>query len=653
MNMMSLFFRDLRCAAVKPLYSLAVLALAALSAFFGSSDAAMAEDLYVVGGNGGDGGASGPFPYTGGGGGYIGSGPATNITDIVESSDDTTGRSGYGGGVSGGNGTYDSGQYFGGEGGNADSTIINATYDAIHVIGGKNGAQTYTDSNMGGGGAASLTAGEVTTGVFYLQTQSSNNPTVPTLDRLGGGASFTATSLQAGTIDIAKGDYTADIGFTVDTLSMSSASPTTMTVTSSTNAFAHDTNMNISITNLDFDLGDGLIDPNTALLTINASANAFSLADSTVHMLFNTGATIGETYTLIESTNAIELPTAETAIMKIGGTLSDLYSFELVETEEDQVLVANRQGGVVVNPGLEALPQGQLAGAILINDDLSWLEAAKYGDGDDCGWSKGQIWASAGGFDQKVSTGSHLDVKGFGLRLGMTLRNQGPAGTLSLGGFFEYGRANYDGAVRGLFHDKAKSDGKVHNLGGGVFATYEWNNGLHFDASFRAGRMKNRLDSDTIDLEAIRYDLRNTYLGAHAGLGYRLSLAGAMRLDMSARYLWTHQNKVTEKVLAEKVRFDAVDSHRLVAGIRFLPLAGASLSPYAGAAFEYEFDGEAGARGASYRFGNPSLKGATGIGEIGVSYRTKDCKFFVDAAAKGYVGKRKGFGGNLLVGMNF
>ncbi len=78
------------------------------------------------------------------------------------------------------------------------------------------------------------------------------------------------------------------------------------------------------------------------------------------------------------------------------------------------------------------------------------------------------------------------------------------------------------------------------------------------------------------------------------------------------------------------------------------------LSPYIGAAYEYEFDGKATASTAGYAIDAPSLKGSTGVGELGITYKpVADRGFYADLGVQGYVGKREGVTGSLRVGWKF
>jgi len=98
----------------------------------------------------------------------------------------------------------------------------------------------------------------------------------------------------------------------------------------------------------------------------------------------------------------------------------------------------------------------------------------------------------------------------------------------------------------------------------------------------------------------------------------------------------------------------AANSHRLRVGPRFTFDVSEVVSPYVGAAFEYEFSGKARATTNGLAIATPSLRGGTGIGELGLSI-TPCAKrpVTIDFGVQGYVGKREGVPGGLRVGYNF
>lgn len=102
------------------------------------------------------------------------------------------------------------------------------------------------------------------------------------------------------------------------------------------------------------------------------------------------------------------------------------------------------------------------------------------------------------------------------------------------------------------------------------------------------------------------------------------------------------------------MRFEASDSQRWRSGARFSYAVTDQFTPYVGAGYEYEFDGESRATTYSRGIDAPSLKGGTGIGELGVSFRPMaGSGFSLDLGAQGYTGVREGVTGNFLVKYEF
>jgi len=104
----------------------------------------------------------------------------------------------------------------------------------------------------------------------------------------------------------------------------------------------------------------------------------------------------------------------------------------------------------------------------------------------------------------------------------------------------------------------------------------------------------------------------------------------------------------------DPIRFDSVDSHRLRAGGRFNYAVNAYIAPYAGLAYEYEFDGKAAATAYDQSIPAPSLQGGTGIGELGLTVKgNKNMPLSIDLGVQGYVGTREGVTGSLQVRYEF
>lgn len=89
-------------------------------------------------------------------------------------------------------------------------------------------------------------------------------------------------------------------------------------------------------------------------------------------------------------------------------------------------------------------------------------------------------------------------------------------------------------------------------------------------------------------------------------------------------------------------------------GCRVIRQAAPYVSYYGGAAWEYEFDGAADMAVAGVGLAAPTLKGSSGIIELGVRLEpAKASRITLDLGAQGYFGKRRGFSGGLQVNYSF
>ena len=278
------------------------------------------------------------------------------------------------------------------------------------------------------------------------------------------------------------------------------------------------------------------------------------------------------------------------------------------------------------------------------------------------------------GGSSRYKTGSHVDVDGFnmvvGLATGFDLLNQHP---VTIGAFFEYGRGTYNTYNSFATYASVHGDGDTHYTGGGILGRIEFAgtglgwvkklnadqaDGLYAEASFRAGRIDS--DFDTNDIlggrgESSSYDSGANYYGLHGGIGYVLNFDERNSVDIYGRYLWTRIDSETVNVGRDRLRFDEADSSRIRIGARYTTVYNDQLKPYIGVAYEHEFDGEVAARAYGLKLNKPSLEGDTGIFEAGVTLKpisTIDA-LSVDVTGQGFVGQRQGGGGGLKIKYQF
>ena len=224
-----------------------------------------------------------------------------------------------------------------------------------------------------------------------------------------------------------------------------------------------------------------------------------------------------------------------------------------------------------------------------------------------------------------------------------------------MGPFVEYGSVNYDAYL----DDGTHGDGKNYYMGGGFFGKQENNSGSYFEATFRIGQLVTEFNGD-LTFNGVKkhydFDLKSTYIAAHAGLGKVFDLSANNDLDIYARYFYTHIESVDTKIDGADVKFDAVQSNKIRVGFKDDYKLNQNHAIYAGAAYEYEFDAKAGGRylvaGGEAEIKKPSLRGSTGIGEIGYEYK-KDETLKFDIGVKGYVGKQEGVSAQMAISIAF
>ena len=77
-------------------------------------------------------------------------------------------------------------------------------------------------------------------------------------------------------------------------------------------------------------------------------------------------------------------------------------------------------------------------------------------------------------------------------------------------------------------------------------------------------------------------------------------------------------------------------------------------SPYAGLSWEHEFDAKANASSYGLSLEELSLKGDTGVAELGIRFKpSENSAWRVEASVNGYVGQKEGVAGNIAVNWLF
>ena len=411
-----------------------------------------------------------------------------------------------------------------------------------------------------------------------------------------------------------------------------------------------------AIKNIDV-LGVSALANNGNALTITNGAIG-DLADTTVKLVASdSGLQVGQQITLVQANSGVITNTTslDQATLKKNSNAFISYDFEEVAGLNDAIAVIVT-GKEADTANARALAESRAAGVALLNQSSDLLidqgfGAVKFnGEGvvkDTYGF------ATTGGSSIRYNTGSFVKANGFSLIAGLAQKTTVDNGVWHLGAFFENGHSNYsthndgvDGAVRG--------DGDATYNGGGILARFDSAGGMYGEASMRAGSIKNKFGGFAYNGGTGSYEDRSTYYGAYLGLGQQRQLSKNTSLDIYGKYFYTHQQGSDFEVLGEQVTTAAVKSSRMQIGGRLTKQVTADVSYYGGVAWEYEFDGAADMAVAGADLAAPSLKGSSGIVEMGIRLKpSKTGKITLDLGAQGHFGKRRGFSGGLQINYSF
>lgn len=327
------------------------------------------------------------------------------------------------------------------------------------------------------------------------------------------------------------------------------------------------------------------------------------------------------------------------------------YDLAMVQDANDIYATVS---GSSVNPKTKSFLEGRLAGLALVTQGAdivagqgmsSAIAAAEQQEG------RLTVFGTVSGGTSRYDTGSHIDLDGFGLMAGVSQKQDNLAGAV----FVEGGWGSYD-SHNNFANGSVKGDGDTHYYGVGLLGRATLKNGMYLDGSFRIGKTStDYTGKDYLDVAGnqAHYKSKVTYVSAHAGVGYMTPVNSVTDLDVSAKYLWSRQGSDSVSVGSDPVHFDAENSQRLRGMAKVLRKMSPELTLTGGLGYEYEFDGKAkGTLYHMYSIVSPSLKGGSGIGEIGLEYKPQNNqRLSLEAKLAGYVGQREGVSG--LVRLNY
>ena len=206
----------------------------------------------------------------------------------------------------------------------------------------------------------------------------------------------------------------------------------------------------------------------------------------------------------------------------------------------------------------------------------------------------------------------------------------------------------------------AKGNGDIHYYGIGAIGERkqkegDWK-GTYLQAHARIGRAFSDYNSRLKDGsgEKLDYDKNSTYYGAGFEIGREWQYHPDYMLDSYLKYRWLHLNGFNTEINGADHKLDDIDSHRTRLGTRLNYTAEKTGMPYIGIAWEHEFDGNARGRVFGYSLKDTSLKGDSGVLELGVKFvLSEKSRWNYDFTIEGYVGQREGVMGNFVVNYLF
>ena len=305
-----------------------------------------------------------------------------------------------------------------------------------------------------------------------------------------------------------------------------------------------------------------------ALLTVT---NVSYISEASVHTFAENTEEIaaGSTITLLSAPKGIQAESTE-----INGTIIDsnyLSRHTSIENDGNNLILnVSDDDELFLNPDTKLFAETRAAGLALIGNGsdaaaVQGFEAAKAAYGEETGGFA--PYASIGGFNLRHETGSYVDTNGMAANLGFARQYERDGYVDTLMPFFEYGRSDYTSHL----DDGARGDGDQHYTGGGILYRRDRDDGLHYEAMIRAGRLSGDFKGNIDGIHA-SYDSDASYIAAEAGLGKIVSRENTS-LDYYGKFFYTRLGSDSTVIHNSQednsYDFDSINSYRTRLGVRW------------------------------------------------------------------------------------
>ena len=368
---------------------------------------------------------------------------------------------------------------------------------------------------------------------------------------------------------------------------------------------------------------------------------------------------VNDTLNLLYNANGIKADNVVYSNMQQGVSLEYEFTTELSADGNSIVATVDKVPAKTTEQAKSPV-ETQLAAAAFLNSGADMVTDKGIANAvQTAGGTTAEMFGAMSGGNMRYKSGSYADVHGYNMALGLAKAVANNAGKLTYGSLLEYGWGNYTSHL----DSGIRADGNTKYYGIGLLVRQDNNDGVYYEGSLRYGRMDaDYASGDLIGAGGSKvfadYDSSSSYYGAHLGIGKVNKINGTTKADLYAKLFYTHQggDSVTlgGEGNGEVYDFDAVDSTRARVGARLSKDYSERSSGYVGLAYEYEFDGEARATVKGLSTPSPSIKGSSGLLEVGYILQPKGLNDpMINIGLQGWGGKKQGFTGNVNFVWNF
>lgn len=398
-----------------------------------------------------------------------------------------------------------------------------------------------------------------------------------------------------------------------------------------------------NFTNINFYLPSTIQNKDTALTLTDMEGTDVSYSTVKAGIVGNANISKGDKIYLL--TNANGLTTTGTTYGKLTEGVSLDYDLD-VHQDGDSIVATidgtssngggNGNGGGTIKSQTKSLVETRTAamgfinsGADFIDNIVPTIDKGTY-----------EPFVQTDAVDMRYNTGSYSNVHGSHAMVGASRAIEKSNGTVYLAPFIEAGWGRYDSHFDGI-----RADGSIDYCGAGFLARRSYTDGLYYEGTLHYGKIRSSYNSNDLDGASNEtYDLNTPYYGINLEVGKTKKLNDKDSMDIYGKYFYTRQSGDTANLSSgETYNFDNVTSNRVRLGARWTRQYNTSHQVYAGAAYEYEFSGSADADYKGYTTPDSSLKGSSGMFEVGYEIlKNNKHPMSVDLALTGWVGKQQG-----------